>query len=392
MEILNEFTKRTAFLPSPFIYRKWTAIGIISAALHRNVWTATIRYATGELPLWGNQYVLLCGPSGTGKTLPIGVAKPILKRAGVRLAPDDVTHEKLLYKMADKHREGQYDLFAEGEMACWVSEFGTFMKGANVDMQQAIADIWNCPPDFERSTVKHGDVRIDKPFLNIMAGVQPAWFTTGLSAENFEMGLPSRLLIVFSKETMEIKHGDIEADDPVGILPAVKRIREIEGYFKCTDDAVGLLNQWETDGRPPKRAEFDGSFLHGYAKRRGEHVAKLALVRAVDKFQAGKRSYQEVTEKDILWGLETLVEIEPNMLEAVEGSGGNQYKSKENSLVALVKSKTPMPVQEFVLRREMSRLMPSYLHDSTLNSLIAQQRIRILEGDSPERVFIAGKF
>ena len=56
------YTSATQDDRSPEIYRKWSGISLVAGAMERKVWVKT-----GMNRTYCNLYVLLVGPSGTGK-------------------------------------------------------------------------------------------------------------------------------------------------------------------------------------------------------------------------------------------------------------------------------------------------------------------------------------
>lgn len=86
---------------SSSIYRKWSAIFAIGAALERKVWITT---AKGKL--YPNQYIVLVGGAGIGKSLSTNIVDEFLRTLSTpetpfHLAPTSVTKASLIDSLND---------------------------------------------------------------------------------------------------------------------------------------------------------------------------------------------------------------------------------------------------------------------------------------------------
>jgi hypothetical protein len=70
---IESFVKYTEVFNSPEVFRRWAAIGIVAGALEQKVWVRT----KGS-DLFPNQYIILVGPPGIGKSAILSVAEKFL--------------------------------------------------------------------------------------------------------------------------------------------------------------------------------------------------------------------------------------------------------------------------------------------------------------------------
>jgi len=92
---IDGFLRYTEGRGSPAIYRKWTAIFLVSAALERKAWIVTAKGV-----LYANQYIFLIGPAGVGKSLCTALSYDLLStirtpESPIHVAPTSVTKASL---------------------------------------------------------------------------------------------------------------------------------------------------------------------------------------------------------------------------------------------------------------------------------------------------------
>src|SRR5882672_4022867 len=88
------------------IWRQWSAIYCVAAAMERKVWATTTKGM-----LYPNMYVLIIGPAGTGKSLAIIAARSFLETiedpsgtTGIHLAPTSMTMASLVDELVEAKR------------------------------------------------------------------------------------------------------------------------------------------------------------------------------------------------------------------------------------------------------------------------------------------------
>jgi hypothetical protein len=374
---VDDFVKATKDMPSPEIFRRWSGIAAVSAAMSKRVWTCIL----GDLPLYGNLFVFLVSNPGLGKSLPIRAVQRMLKKLKARdgkalvwWSPNQITHEGLLTRMADTFKkdvpDGMRTYFG------LISEFGTFMPEPNTVLLQTLADIWDCPEFYEKGTKTSGDDLIYNPYFCLFAGVQPAWFERGFPKNTYELGLPSRTFFVY--ETLkpdfrfftEIPMIDGE-EDLVGALRAISRV---SGLVKWAPAAKARFEGWVEAGMEPMP---DDPLLMGYCTRRAAHLGKLSMIAAVQRDQ--KEPVIEV--KDVETAMGWMFEAEVRMPEALSAAGGNIYRLKEETVMGFVRAeyiRTKKHVHEKVIRKRLGQMVSTTMISPILDELIRQQRLRVL--------------
>ena len=97
---VSAFIQYTANTGSPTLFRKWTAISLVAAALERKVW---IRTSKGIL--YPNIFAVLAGPAGIGKTVAAGEIPALMEVLEEHhLAPTSVMKAGLIDALRDADR------------------------------------------------------------------------------------------------------------------------------------------------------------------------------------------------------------------------------------------------------------------------------------------------
>ena len=130
---IGQFLELTEGLPTPPAFRLWSAIGVIGSALERRCWVKFNENIT-----YPNQFIVLCGPPGTGKGQSLVPARELLKESkSVILSPNDMTKAALVDTLAESKRQV---VLQQGKppvtyhTLCVVApEFGTLVSAHDVE-------------------------------------------------------------------------------------------------------------------------------------------------------------------------------------------------------------------------------------------------------------------
>ncbi len=106
-DFVSDFFAYTADVHSPELFRRWTAITMIGAALERRVWVRTGPYAT-----FPNMFTLLVAPPGTGKKVIEKASellgetmRPDTKIKAFHVAPQSITKAALIDTLKDAKQQ-----------------------------------------------------------------------------------------------------------------------------------------------------------------------------------------------------------------------------------------------------------------------------------------------
>lgn len=287
MDWIEGFLDFTSELPSPELFRKWSAITAISGALDRRVWVNA-----GMGPLFPNLYTLLVGPPGSGKSQAVAPVKKMwLQAKNLHVAPDNVTkaalvdslHKNSRFFMGDQVPLGMLEIHS---VLFTTPEFGVFMSKHDLDFLSILNHLYDNPENYreERRSMEGRNPDITNPQLTILAGTQPDFLSSVMPEEAWGMGFCSRLIMVYAPKSPKLKlfNGtDIhKPKSPDLLLQRLTAMTELFGEMRWDRAAKLSLLFWYESDMPPIP---DYPKLAGYRERRLLHALKLITISAVSR-------------------------------------------------------------------------------------------------------------
>jgi hypothetical protein len=273
---IDSFVKKTENLESPSIFRRWTAISVIAAAIEQKVWIQT------SAPMLPNLYVVLVGHPGIGKTRVIRAGRGYVRRLGtVHIAPISLTWASLV----DSLDEAKRQLLSYGvefnSMYICADELGAFIHKYDNEMVAGLSALYDLDPYTQRRRTGGINIKIQSPQLNILTGSTPQNLMDFMPEKAWGQGLTARLIMVFSDERTV---GDDFAGTASGTGDDLDHdllvIHNLYGQFKVTDAYRQCVNNWRALGELP--VPNHPKLLH-YVTRRRSNLYKLSMISAVDR-------------------------------------------------------------------------------------------------------------
>lgn len=282
-DFIDCFMAYTEGIPSPELFRLWSAISAIAGALERRIWVET-----GRGQLYPNLYVLLVAPPGVGKDQAISRVEDLwyaTKRLFV--APDSVTSASLLDSLAEADRKiviNGHLAFEYHSLVVPAAEFGVLVPAHDTEFLSRLNKIFDCPRALRvrRKYIKE-EVSIIKPQLNILAGSQPGFLASLLPEEAWSMGFTSRLIMIYANAgpTVDIfGDGDPRSNLRDVLLARMESIASLNGLVSWELAAMNELKSWHLSGGLPKP---EHTKLTHYNARRTLHLLKLAMIASVSR-------------------------------------------------------------------------------------------------------------
>lgn len=379
---IDKYLQVTKTVPSPEIFRRWSAIATISAALQRRAYLVV----RGER-LFCNMYVLLVGPPATGKTRAIRSGHELIRKySTMRLLPAKTTGSKVIANVV-----ASFQTYADASgMAtmCAVSGFFdevvNFIAPKDYDFMAQLTDWYDSPKQWAYDTRARGEEKAENLYLSFVGGTTPRTLANMLGSQAFGMGFTSRLNIIFSEDTIETDPfadvGEVNLDP---LVPGMERFTGFCGEFTISEAAKDLVRQWVTGGMHPLPA--DSRFAE-YNPRRWLHWLKLAMIHAI---AAG---VTEVDTQHIAKAKETLLEAEFVMPLALEYLGNNPMAEAVKNLHMwamtdyITNKRTP--ISEGRILRKLMADVPQQYHNVTLDHMVNIGMLKVLDGQQPHRKFI----
>jgi len=302
-DFIERFLKYTAGQKSPEIFRKWTAISLISGAVERRVWSNSLE----DKPAYANQFIMLVARPGKGKEI-IKVGEGMLRdlsggeysskgaavgAAKIKVGSHDVTTSSLIDEVADAMQQNfaHKDVNGRAEqysyLTVFAEELGVFLKTFDNTFITTMTALWSNYSNFQQKR-RTGGLNIDiiNPSLNLLIGATPCALGEVLPDVAWGMGFMGRMLMVYSDEDVKVKYFTTTSDAEKAKKKAARKkltddlfhLSALRGQFLWETDAVEILQTWDEAGCPPR---LKHSKLEDYCSRRAFFTIKLAMVAAL---------------------------------------------------------------------------------------------------------------
>lgn len=382
---IQGFLRYTDGRGSPSIYRKWTAIFLISAMIERKGWLTTVK---GRW--FPNQYVLLVGPAGVGKSLCTRLANDLIEEVRsadiqVHLAPTSVTKASLIDRLAEAERRiirptETPAITSFNSLIIVPNEFGVFLPAWEAEFMNTLTDLWDCGRYAESRRTGNTRIEIPNTQLNLLSATTPAQLNNLLPEGAWEQGFMSRVLMVYSGESQYtdlFAELDLDGELYKKLVEDLKDIHAMFGEFSVSEEAKEAINEWALAGGPPIP---DHPKLVSYRTRRAAHLLKLMLVAS-----ASCDSDRIITLDHFAEALDWLIELESFMPDVFKSLkvGGDARAIEECWHFAYnhyIKHKQPVP--EHLLITFLQERVPAHSIERILDVM---ERARLLE-----KQFVAG--
>lgn len=369
MDFLSDFVKATDHLPSPETFRLWCAIVAVSAVLGRKVYA---RFLNRKKITYANHFVVLVADAAGGKSQAIEEIKNLTDQFGdaIAFSNDMNTPEGQMQHMAEEF--SNVDDMKIVSFNLMTDEIAMMLPNPDWTWwYQALAKLWDCQASVSKGTKTQGTDVITEPYVNMLCGGQPYWFAKGFPEGINKLGLPSRILFIYSDEKKKINLY-AEPDDAAWrkAEDGLKRIYFMEGEMLVHEDVRAALQEWIDAGMPPyvKLDKMSEAYLH----RRLHHLTKLAMVCAA----ATHPGQMEVTLADLERAKAILFEAEKNMHKAMGFLGTDASYHKEMAIVDFVATQ-PEPVPETEIRRKVMMDFPPNMRQAVLDNLVAAGHLKV---------------
>lgn len=382
---VDGFLRYTEGRGSPTIYRKWTAIFLVGAALERKAWITTAKGV-----LYPNQYLFLIGPAGVGKTLCTALSYDLLAsirtpESPLHIAPTSVTKASLADALNKAERRivklhENPPITAFNSLQVIANELGVFLPAWDGDFMSTLTDLWDNGRYHETRRTSKVEINIPKSQLNLLAAATPAYLNSLLPEGAWEFGFMSRVINIYSGET---EYTDIFAKlDHDGsayknLVHDLADIYNIWGEFTITDEVKEAINAWARQGFRPRP---DHPKLTNYSTRRLAHLLKLCIIAC-----AAASSDRAIKLEHYAEALDWLVEAEgymPDIFKALK-TGGDAQAMEECWHFAyqhFMRKKEPVP--EYLLITFLKEQVPAHSVNHILDIMVRAQLLTKMHTNS----------
>lgn len=321
----HDYTKETE---PPTNYHVWTMVSALSALLGRKCYIPQ-----GVFTIYPNLYIVLVGSPGMKKSSAMNIGKNLLRTIkDFPLAPASMTREAMLASLQQnecKFSVNSIDMSFH-QVSAFVTELQEFIGGKhrNQSMIDILTAIWD-EPTYEYHTINRDPIRIDQPYVTLLACCTTDWLNEKLKASIISEGLARRMIFVYEEQrskyvpfpTLSVE----QASAWVDLEEEAKKLRAITGRFSFTDDA---REYWEKLYiQIQQEAETKDIFLQHYWTTKHVLMIKVAMC-----LSAVLRS-DKMIDAALLKIVHTMFEdFERNLPVLFKAMGRNELKSHEDKI------------------------------------------------------------
>mgnify|MGYP001577230918 CR=1 FL=1 len=339
---------------APMTFHRWACISVLGAWIGRDY-----SFKFGHSSIKPNIYCMLMGNAGTRKTTAIRIASKLIAKAGYHsIAADRTTKEKFLMDLSgavDFVPTGRFNrqsadeimeqnLFGEKEnhipeVLIAADEFNTFIGNGNIEFLSMLGVLWDHEGPFENKVKNSKSVKIDDPFVSIIAGNTPTGFSLAFPAESIGQGIFSRLVLVHGespgkKITFPVSPPAEKVREMIDLLHAIKSVAK--GQARTSPDAEKLLDSIYQSGTGMNDVRFEA-----YMNRRFTHLIKICLILSASALR------NTIEESDVLYGNTILTHTEHSMSKALGEFGKARHSDVSHKLVQILENRfEPITVKE----------------------------------------------
>jgi len=378
IECFMEYTDKVL---APENYRRWTAYSVLAGVIERRCWS----YVSGRT-CFPNLFIILVGRPGVGKTVSVDEAIEMwVACRHVRLAPSGMTKAAFIDHINDKFHEMSYNGHIQRYHPLCVAsgEFGILLPDYNVDFLNLLNDFYDCRNSFTDRTRKDGLKIVDRPYVNLLAGTQPAYLNHILPQSAFGMGFTSRIIMVYSGQGVENKmfESDVKTDVlKKKLVHDLQLIQKVIGQFERTPEATEFMEDWYQNVKDSEAP--DHSLLQNYNTRRPIHMQKLAMLSSISQ-----RNDLTLQVEDYKRGMKLLLDAETQMPEIFKEMTHSEDEKDIKEIHRYVFSYCKRTGEEGIpvtkLRNFMTKRVPVNKMSFFLETLIQTGRLKLAGANIP---------
>lgn len=376
---IDAFLHYTDETEPPYLYRKWTAISCIAAAMQRKCyvdWGTALRF-------YPNMYIVLVGPSATRKGTAMSAGSDVLQEIpNIKLAAQSTSLQALIRRLKNTNLT-DVDLKTgkqvhHSSMTVFSKEFTVFLGYHNRELIAALCDWYDCERRWTYETISRDEETVAGVWVNLFAATTPDSIRSSLPPESIGAGLTSRIIFVCEDTVGKIvtdpksrQKQEIEDKLKQFLVYDLEQISLLSGEYEYTKNFTELWRNWTINAElnPP----FFDSRFDGYMGRRRTHLMKLAMIMSAAR---GQRD-MVLTQDDLEDAINSLHEVEVKMEHVFKGVGKSDIADIIHKVTNFLVNhrKEVLPVYE--LGRAFSDDLDRALMERVLSTLEMQRVIKV---------------
>ena len=362
---------------APAQFHMWTAVSTIAGALNRKCW---IDMRTFQI--FPSMYVIFVAPPGVAtKSTTAGIGTSMLKETGaIDLAASSGSWQAMIDEMQESARvvtlEKGKPSVTISALQVFASELGTFLKLADGDQVDLLVDLWDGKPEFKRRLRSSGEIKIPRPYLNLLGCTTPAWLSKNAEDYFIGGGFFSRTIFVYADKKEKLIPYPDTSKDTNGLRKDLTHdlgvMSKMTGAFTLTDEAKAWGIEWYMETHTNTPLHLKGEKFQGYIARRQNHLHKVAMV-----ISASSGNDQIITKDhmEIANGMLFMAEGDLKIIydSIVSNDQVGSYKQVKRAISILKRSSKP------ALYRELAHKISYQDFETAVKALIFSQECKQMQ-------------
>lgn len=359
MTFFENYAKYTSDNYAPENFHTWCAYATLASCTSRQVWLDI-----GRFRFYANLYIILVGEAGCGKNTAMDRAVDIIRKVGTvtisysRESKEDfiATMSKAAKEYFDQDGLVQFQtpfLIHANELAQWLSIDA-------IGMTDIWVSLYDEREDFICGTRKHGKEIVYRPYINILAGVQPDKLARYVSSEILSTGFLRRTNFIRAGLTRQRKAIlEIPPESISGFKACVSHglsVSQLRGKMDIDKDAVDWYINWFEN-----RITSKNPLISQYDENCHVQIIKLAMLTAL-----GNRLEMRVKREDFERALELVNQVKVELPNTLSGISRNQLAPVTTVLEATLRD-----AGGFMTMRDIRIAMWSHVKQDELNEILS---------------------
>lgn len=381
---LDGFMLLTENSEPPILFRKWTAIATVAAALQRKV-----KVDIGiSLTFYPNFYIVLVGPSATGKGTAMKYASDLIDQVpSIHLSAQATSLQALIRRMKETNLTDidieTGDQIYHSSLTVFSNEFTVFLGYQNRELIASLCDWYDCPSRWTYDTISRDKEMIIGCWVNLLAGTTPDSIQEAFPSAAIGAGLTSRIIFVNEEKRNKLvifpSTTQKEIDLQQHLIHDLEQISLMSGNFHFTQDAMDSYSDWchQADSDPP----FHDAKFDGYCGRRRNHLLSLAMI-----YSASKSDSLVINKDDIEQSIYLLHEVEIKMSTVFRGIGKSDISALINDAIIFIENSLTDQIPVWQFARKFEGNLDKLMMDRVLTTLEASNYIKIVRRPGMDNV------
>lgn len=374
---LDSFMALTENSEPPVLFRKWAGISAIASALQRKV-----RVEFGlSLTFYPNLYIVLVGPSSTGKGTAMKFASDIIEQVpSIKLSAQATSLQALIRRMKETNLTDINLVTGEQQfhssLTVFSTEFTVFLGYHNKELIAALCEWYDCHSRWSYETISRKKEEVIGVWVNIFGGTTPDAIQASLPIESIGAGLTSRIIFVVETKRAKLVILPTMTDEEIllqqHLINDLESISMLSGKMQYTKEFIDFYSDWCRDAfqNPPF---YDRKF-DGYCGRRRKHLLTLSMICCASHSDEMIMDLEDIERAALL-----LSEVEVKMGTVFKGMGRSDISSLINDAIIFINNSQTPDIQLWQFAKHFEGDMDKFIMDRVLVTLETMGLIQVIK-------------